>query len=355
MRIGIYDPYLNDLGGGEKYMITLAECLSLNNSVTVFWNRQEDLKKVAERFSLDISKIILKNNIFSPDYPLFKRCLDSLNYDVIVVLSDGSIPFVLSGKLFIHLQQPFSSIRMSLKNSFKKMRVTSFFCNSFFTKSFIDKGFGINSKVIYPPVNIKIKESEKENIILHVGRFRVVNVESQDYKKQEVMLNVFKKMVDLGLGNWRFILAVGLQESDKSKFNQLKKKAEGYPIEFLINLNNDDLGRIYSKSKIYWHASGFGENLQKNPEFAEHFGISTVEAMGAGVVPVVINEGGQKEIVTDGKNGFFWDTINELQAKTKKLIDNKKLLDDMAKQARMRAKDFSKVKFCQKIWQLIEQ
>lgn len=355
MKIGIYDPYLDDLGGGEKYMITLAECLSIDNSVSVFWNNKENLENVAKRFSLDVSKITLKKNIFSSDYPFLKRCIDSLNYDVIIVLSDGSIPFVLSRKLLIHLQQPFPAIKMSLKSNLKKMRVNSFFCNSMFTKSFIDKEFGINSNVVYPPVNIETKEGRKENIILHVGRFRVVNVTSQDYKKQGVMIEVFKKMVDSGLKNWKFILAVGLQKNDESKFNQLKKRAEGYPIEFLINLKNDDLGKIYSKSKIYWHASGFGEDLQKHPELAEHFGISTVEAMGAGAVPVVINEGGQKEIVTDGKNGFFWDTINELQVKTKKLVDNKELLNDMAKQARVRAKDFSKAKFFQKINQLIEE
>lgn len=354
MRIGIYDPYLNDLGGGEKYMITLAECLSRDNSVSVFWDNKDDLAKVAKRFSLDVSRIKLKNNIFSPHYPFFKRCVESLRYDAIVVLSDGSIPFVLSRKLFIHFQQPFPEMKISLKTNLKKMKVNAFFCNSLFTKSFVDKEFKINSKVVYPPVNVKIKENKKENIILHVGRFRVINVASEDYKKQGVMVEVFKKMVDSGLKNWKFILAVGLQENDKSKFNKLKKNAEGYPIEFLINLNNDDLGRIYSKSKIYWHASGYGENLEKYPEKAEHFGISTVEAMGAGVVPVVINEGGQKEIVTDGKNGFFWDTIDELQIKTKKLIDNKKLLNDMAEQARMRVKDFSNAKFCQKIKQLIK-
>ncbi len=355
MRIGIYDPYLDDLGGGEKYMITLAECLSRDNSVTVFWNRQEDLKKVADRFSLDISRITLKKNIFSPNYPFLRRCLDSLSYDAIVVLSDGSIPFVLSRKLFIHLQQPFPKIKMSLKNNLKKMRVASFFCNSFFTKSFIDKEFGINSKVIYPPVNVKIKESKKENTILHVGRFRVVNVRSQDYKKQGVMLDVFKNMVDLGLKNWKFILAVGLQESDKLKFSQLKKKAEGYPIEFLINFNNDGLRKLYSKSKIYWHASGYGENLDRNPELAEHFGISTVEAMGAGVVPVVINAGGQKEIVEDGKSGYLWNTLEEFAEKTNNLIRNEKLWKEISNNAIKRSEVFSGDRFCNDLKNIVKQ
>lgn len=354
MRIGIFDPYLDDLGGGEKYMITLAQCLSSNNSVTVFWNKREDLEKAADRFSLNISGITLKKNIFSPQYHFFKRCLESLKYDAIIMLSDGSIPFVLSKKLFIHFQQPFPNIKMSLKNNFKKMRVTSFFCNSLFTKFFIDKEFGINSEVIYPPVNIKIKVINKENIILHVGRFRAVNIGTQDYKKQGVMIDVFKKMVDRNLKNWKFILAVGLSENDKSKFNQLQEQAEGYPIEFMINLNKDELGKIYSKSKIYWHASGYGEDLDRNPELAEHFGISTVEAMGAGVVPVVINAGGQREIVQDGKNGYLWSTLKEFAEKTESLISNKSFWEEMSMGAIKRSEIFSGNRFCNDVKNIIK-
>ena len=354
MRIGIYDPYLDDLGGGEKYMITLAECLSRDNSVTVFWNRQEDLRKVAERFSLDISRITLKNNIFSTQYPFFKRCLDSLSYDAIVVLSDGSIPFVLSKKLFIHFQQPFPAIKASLKTSLKKIRVTSFFCNSYFTKSFIDKEFKIDSKVLYPPINTKTKVFKKDNIILHVGRFRVINVRSDDYKKQETMIDTFKKMVDEGIKDWKLILAVGLRDDDKLKFANLQKKAKGYPVEFLINLNSDKLGNVYSRAKIYWHATGYGEDLQKYPEKAEHFGISTVEAMGSGAVPVVMNAGGQREIVEDGKSGYLWNTLEDFAEKTNSLIKEKDLWKEMSANAIKRSEIFSGNRFCKDLKAIIK-
>lgn len=352
MRIGVYDPYLDDLGGGEKYMMTLAQCLSEENAVTVFWDKPEDLKKVAERFSLDTSRLKVKKNIFSPDFSFFKRCLESLNYDVIVVLSDGSIPFILS-KLFIHFQQPFPEIKTSLKTSIKKIRVNSFFCNSYFTKSYVDKEFGINSKVLYPPVNVKIENNRKENIILHVGRFRAINIGSDDYKKQEIMVNVFKKMVDEGLKNWKFILAIGLNEKDKSKISELQDDTKRYPIEFFINLNKDNLGKVYSRSKIYWQASGFGEDLVRYPERAEHFGISTVEAMGGGAVPVVINAGGQKEIVEQGKNGFLWDTTEELINYTIKLIKDKEILRKMSEAAMTRSNKFSGNRFCQELKEII--
>ena len=121
------------------------------------------------------------------------------------------------------------------------------------------------------------------------------------------MINAFKEMVTKGLKDWKFVLAVSVQKKDETEFEVMQKAAKGFPIEFLVNKSNDELWDIYSKAKIYWHASGFGEDLEKNPEYAEHFGISTVEAMGAGAVPVVINAGGQTEIVADGENGFLWN------------------------------------------------
>ena len=135
----------------------------------------------------------------------------------------------------------------------------------------------------------------------------------------------------------------------------MQKDAEGYPIEFLINKSNEVLWESYNKAKIYWHASGYGEDLEKHPEFAEHFGISTVEAMGAGAVPVVINSGGQKEIVTEGKNGLLWDTIPELKQKTNMLIKDNKLWSTLSDAARIRAKDFGLEKFYKSFETLIEQ
>ena len=36
MKIGIFDPYLDDLGGGEKYMMKIAQCLGKNHDVSIF-------------------------------------------------------------------------------------------------------------------------------------------------------------------------------------------------------------------------------------------------------------------------------------------------------------------------------
>lgn len=355
MRIGIYDPYLDDLGGGEKYMISIAFCLSKKHEVSIFWDNELDLNKLKKRFLFDLSRIKVAKNIFSSKVSLLNRLLATRNYDVIVILSDGSIPFVLSRKLFVHIQQPLIIPTSSIKTKIKLSRVTGLFYNSKYTQSFIDKTINVKSSIIYPPVKLFPEDIKKENVILHVGRFRVKNVEVGDYKKQSVMIEEFKKMVGNGLKNWRFVLAVSVQDKDKEAFEVLQKSAKDFPIDFFINKNNKELWGLYNIAKIYWHASGYGEDLKKHPEYAEHFGISIVEAMGGGSVPVVINAGGQKEIIEDKVNGFLWNSLEELKRKTLKLINNEKLLEKMSREARERAEFFAGDRFCKTILELIEQ
>ena len=357
MRIGIYDPYLDDAGGGEKYMMTIAECLSKNHDVDIFWDDKQDIKIISDRFGLDLSKTRLVKNIFSKDTSIVKRIPETKKYDALIILSDGSIPLTLSKKTFIHIQQPLPHISPNLRSGLKLKKINAVFCNSQFTKSFIDKELNIKSFVLYPPVDIKMKNLKKENIILTVGRFRAKDVITgiDDYKKLPVMINAFKTLVKAGLKNWKFILAVSVKDKDKDAFWDLEKVAEDFPIEFLVNKSNDELWESYSKAKIYWHASGFGEDLNVHPEFAEHFGISTVEAMGAGAVPVVINRGGQKEIVKEGITGFLWDTLEQLEQKTLELVGNDKLMSKLSGNAKEDSKNFSKQKFCDEINNLISK
>lgn len=364
MRVGIYDPYLDDLGGGEKYMMKIAECLAGQHDVSVFWEKKGDIDELVKRFSLNLSKVKFIKNIFSKNVSLFERVIKSKNFDAIFILSDGSIPLLLSNKLFIHLQQPLPFVKVGLKTKFKISRVNNFFCNSYFTKSYIDKEFGIESLVIYPPVEIKAKKLKKENIILTVGRIRVREVVTspsgvitamRDDKKQTVIIDAFKGLVKNGLGDWRLTLAVSVKNDEEKLFEALRKGAQGFPVDFLVNKTNEELWEIYSRAKIYWHATGFGEDLEKYPEYTEHFGISTVEAMGAGAVPVVINAGGQKEIVKNRENGFLWNNLEELQKRTLQLINDEALMEKMSKAAIERAAVFSGDRFCKEVRQMIKQ
>ena len=356
MKIGIFDPYLDTLGGGEKYILTAALCLAKEHKVSIFWdvNDTPDFKKRAkERFGFDFDNVNFTSNIFSPKISLFNRIQKVREYDYIIYLSDGSIPLTLTKNLIIHFQFPVEWINgQSLKTKLKLLQIKQIICNSKFTKSFIDKKFGIESIVVYPPVNIVKPQGEKENIILHVGRFGI-DLEGENYKKQDVMIEAFKRMGEKSIKDWKFVMVISVTDKDKTKVEKLRNITRGFPIDIIENPDKYTLWQLYRKAKIYWHASGFGEDLQIHPQKAEHFGIATAEAMGAGAVPVVISAGGQLEIVKDGESGFLWNTIEELIQKTNMLMQNNRLLEEVSRNATKRAKIFSNERFCKQINKII--
>ena len=353
MRIGIFDPYLDTLGGGEKYMLTAASYLSQKHQVSVFWDQAEILGKGADRFKLDLSKVKIASNIFSANIPLYKKYLASKKYDAIFFLSDGSLP-LLGSKLYVHFQFPIEWVNSkSALGKLKELRVQKIICNSYFTKAFIDKKFDADSEILYPPTYFKndfpkVELKKKKNKILNVGRLSVFP-DGGLFKKQDLLIECFKKIIDSGIKDWELVLVVSYLERDKDIVEKLKKQAKGYPIKILENVDLVNLNQIYAESKIYWHASGLGEDLKIHPERAEHFGITTVEAMLNGLVPVVINAGGQKEIVRDSQDGFLFDNEMELIEKTEKLIKDESLLLRIAKKARLKAEEFSTDRFCQRL------
>ncbi len=357
MRALIYDPYLDTLGGGERYCLTVAECLLKNNwQVDLFWKQKKDLEKAIKRFNLAIESANLIGKK-PEELSFWQRIKLQRRYDLIFWLSDGSLPLLLGKQNILHFQIPFTQnilfqqLLYQFINKLKQRLVDLVVCNSYFTKKYIDRTYGVNSVVLYPPVDVeKFPPKRKENIILAVGRFE----ETMQAKRQDVLIQTFIKMINQGLRDWRLVLIGGsLQSPEKNQYlRELKQMAEDYPIEFLVNASFEVLKDYYQRAKIFWHAAGFGVDEEKEPHRVEHFGITTVEAMAAGCVPVVIDKGGLREIVRRGV-GKRWQTKTELIKFTWDLIQNSDQWDNYHHQAQERAKMFSKKNFCQQLNRLV--
>lgn len=354
MKIGIYSPYLETLTGGEKYIFTAASCLSKEHTVTVFWDDPEIIHKAAKKFNLDLSHVQIQNNIFNKNTPFLKRIIATLSYDRIFVLSDGSIPIVGAKKLLVHFQFPVEWVNTnSFAFLFKKSRISKIICNSYFTKKFIDKKFSANSHILYPPVEIPQEKIElKKNVILTVGRFSVLS-NGTDFKKLAVMISAFKEFKKKRLKGWKLAIVTSVRPDQEKQFEEFKKNIKSLNIEIYKNVSYQEIIGLYRSAKIYWHAAGYSENLTSHPERAEHFGISTVEAMSYGAVPVVINAGGQPEIVKNGENGYLWDTTGELIEKTHKLAVDKNLLKTVSENAIESSQRFTVERFCDELNHLI--
>src|SRR5205823_7010242 len=86
----------------------------------------------------------------------------------------------------------------------------------------------------------------------------------------------------------------------------------------------------------------------------EHFGMTTSEAMQNGCAPIVIDGGGQREIVEQGVSGLRFTTLEELCASTLRLIGDVPFRESIQRAARKRSADFSRPAFEAKVRQLFE-
>jgi len=340
MKFGFYSPYLDTFGGGERYMLALASYLSKDHLVDIFWDDSAIKPPLARFLKIDLTKTRFVNDIFKSN--LFQKAFTTFGYNCIFILSDGSVPLTMASKNILHFQVPFNFPSASFTTKLKLSRFNWVVTNSNFTKNYIDKSFGIDSKVIYPPVDIEnIKPGKKEKIILSVGRFSRNQLHP---KKQEVLIEVFKEVYKKAPA-WRLILVGQSKKEDYKYVRGLKKTTRGYGIRIFENLQIDKLRKLYSAASIYWHATGFGEDEIKAPQKMEHFGISTVEAQAAGAVPVVIDKGGQKEIVEDGKNGLLWSTKTQLYEATLNLINSREQFLKLSQAAVKNSQRFSQEVF----------
>ncbi|HQB06353.1 MAG TPA: glycosyltransferase family 4 protein, partial [Rectinema sp.] len=229
-----------------------------------------------------------------------------------------------------------------------------FICNSAFTKKWLIHYWTISEnriEILYPPIltqdkykkeqnrRDKDKIDKKEKIILIISRF--------DPRKKIIELVDFFIENSALFQEWQLAIAGSVDKRYRSYIEEIEKKAIGHRIVLYKNIEPIDLVCLYQKASIFWHAMGLNVDEEKNAIDVEHFGMTTVEAMSAGVVPIVINKGGQKEIVDHGINGFKWNNLEELRAYTCTVMQDKTLQQSLALAAMEKSKTFSRESFYQ--------
>jgi len=219
-------------------------------------------------------------------------------------------------------------------------------CYSEYVRGWVRRYWHRDSDLVFPPIDIPVAEPDfdlKDRVILSVGRF----FSGGHSKRHDVLIQAFRQMCDAGLGGWELHLAGSVHRDEDSLryFERVQDLAHGYPVHIHEEPAYEDLQHLYRRASIYWHASGFGIDPDRDPIALEHFGMTTAEAMSHGVVPVVLAAGGQLEVVHDGEDGFHWRTLDELQERTRRLIDDPGLIRRLALAARSSSRRYSRPEF----------
>ncbi len=375
MKICLYSPYIpKHTGGGEKYLLDVAKVLA-DEGHEVFIAISSPIEAASWSNSSQLTQVTNHSDIRSQYEEFLNYSLESVQFvasplgtstsflhklwwtkqfDRMYLATDGSMFFSLAKKNILHIQIPFTDKKRSILNKIKLLNWQVKNTNSEFTKRIIEKHWHTHIDYVhYPMVETAAfsAHKKKEKNILNVGRF----FRQLHSKRQDILVDVFAQLLKeypQKLRGWKLIL-IGSVE-DQTYADEVAKKAAGLPVEILHSVSRSELLEWYARSAIYWHATGYNIDQEKEPGKTEHFGISTVEAMASGCVPIVIGKGGQPEVVGSAFTSLLWNSIDECIEKTVKVIEDKEFTATSVIEARKQAEKFNKAHFRQTLLEMIQ-
>jgi alpha-1,2-mannosyltransferase len=309
IKVGVFCPTLHYFGGGEFVTIAIANTLAQNNhQVILFTTKQVNPKSIRDFFGETLHPSIKtltqptnvnpkglagfyqtifrsyiaksKCNLFIDAYSNCVFPWNNISYIHYPTLNQYSFR-----KQFPYLLSPHHTEVGIIPHVVLEKNLVSYndklvLANSHYTAQQIQKFSGKQAQVLYPPYTSSIKntqETPKENLVVTVSRFEP-NKKLENIPKIASQASKDIKYAVIGrLYNKATLTAL---ESTVKKLD-LTDRVKFYP-----DLPAKQKLELLARAKVYLHTM-----------VGEHFGISIVEAMASGCIPIVHNSGGMKEFV----------------------------------------------------------
>lgn len=264
-----------------------------------------------------------------PAFGLYQRYLESKltkkaqNDDLIMQMSGGfALPYRKGQKIIIYCHHDFRNETEKDITKYKGVwsayykpyyRLSQKFvshindnnvilvANSKFIQESLKKKFGKDSTVIYPPVDVDIFQNDldKEPGVLTISRY------SQE-KNLEFAIEVLGEM-DIPYA----IIGNTKTKVNEVYFENLTKIRDQKSLKKISLMKNIDRSKVIehlTKSKVYFHAS------------PETFGISVVESIAAGCIPIVPDNSAHRETIPFDELRYDPGNKKDAQEKIKNAI-----------------------------------
>jgi glycosyltransferase involved in cell wall biosynthesis len=174
--------------------------------------------------------------------------------------------------------------------------------NSKFTQMAVRKRYFVDPTVVYPPVDIS----------------GIMN-QDLDVPKQDLVVTASRFSPEKGLGlipklaskvNAIFIVMGPI--SVRSSYNEMHKSIREYgvrdKVRLMTSVSVQEKVSLLRRAKVYLHTMP-----------SEHFGVSIVEAMAAGCIPIVHDSGGPREFVP---SNWRYRDVEEAEQKIKEALSS---------------------------------
>ena len=321
---------INWCGGAEWVAINVIRVLKeQGHRVIILTDKSLNQKKFADVFNTKVSvdqQIVFPLALFPPPnyHNIYTDAIRSLllkhKCEVLIdTYSNAILPgmdvsyihypllkMVQTGLPYLRNKIYFYPYRRFLDFSKRDIDSKLFFANSRFTAEAVKVEFGVDSHILYPPVSNDILNhnetdlnQQRDNTVITVGRI-----------SHEKNLELIPHIARYTSKEVSFIIA-GILDSEEvldSLLRLTRKLKVSGKVKILPNVRRDRLREILLNSKVYLH-----------PTVNEHFGISIVEAMSCGCIPVVHDSGGPREFVPQD---LRYKSIEEAAEKVEKAIDD---------------------------------
>jgi glycosyltransferase involved in cell wall biosynthesis len=324
--------------GGDKYVREVL-CYFQENTDLIhldFSNCDWSKKGVPFRLNLNAFTVALKANLWAI------RKLREIEPKAIILMNPYNKGYFF---IFVWLAKYFKGCRIvtignvlrqytretRLLNFIEKIMMFIFFtptwiiiANSKMTKDELIR-LGINKnkiKIVYPRVDLPPEPEEK--ISKDKDKFNLISVGyCEPYKELEVLIQALGRLKEPNI----YLHIVG-EKRDADYFSKLNR--------LILELE--------IKERVIFHGWLEGEALSRqykmadilvNPCRAEGYGRVFVEAMHFGLPVIGANQGGAKELIINGTNGFLFrpGDAQDLAEKIKILHQDKRLCEEMSAQA----------------------
>ncbi|HDJ26203.1 MAG TPA: glycosyltransferase [Candidatus Bathyarchaeota archaeon] len=364
MRIAVVHHSLNSCGGGERLCLNVLEALKARGHEVLLatteltdWDRVE--RAFGRRFEPDGEFNLLPLRLRA--FGIYQRMATGLLVGKLlkeadlVINTHGDMVAAPCHITYVHypvfaLLEQTRDVRVKYRKNifwrfyftpyqFLQTRLWRFYVsmtlvltNSTFSRSVIRSKTGQDAIVIYPPVDLKaFRPGHKEPLVLTVGRFT--------WEKRLDLVPEIAKLVPEA----HFVIAGSTAIGSREIIRRIE--ASGAPnVEVRPDVPFEELKRLYARAKVYLH-----------PMVAEHFGISVVEGMASGCVPVVHASGGPwTDIIERGRYGFGFRSVEEAARAVRELVTNEELWAEFSRRALERSKAFSEEAFKGKFTRVVD-
>ena len=300
-------------GGAEKVFKAILELYPNSDifSIVDFLNREDREAILNGRVvkTSFIQKLPFAKKYFRNYLPLFPMAIESFDlsgYDLIISSSWAVAKGVKTHNRQLHICYSHTPIRYAwdlyneyisnlkqpkrflVEQTLKYIRdwdirtlnrVNYFIANSKFVQERIERIYGRDAKVIYPPVDIP-----KFTLSLKKDDFYLTASRLVPYKKTKLIVEAFNRMPN------RKLIVIGAGEEFKSIEEIAKSNIT------LLGYQRDNILISYMQ-----RAKGFIYGA------VEDFGIVPIEAMSCGTAVIALNRGGTAETVIDGVTGVHFN------------------------------------------------